>query len=461
MREAIMNSSQPTFRALGFICVLAWLNTGLAQEYQAGFSRIDITPTAPVHLGGYASRTVPFKGIAERIYAKGLALRDSTGQTTLLVTADTIGTPRWFNDRLAERINQELSIPRERFLFACSHSHSTPAIKGALDIAYGLTGEALSGVEKYSNFFLEQSFAAAKAALTNLEPVTLSFGRGEAHFAMNRRQFGKDGVFIGVNPLGLVDNDVPVIRAAKTNGITRAIVVGYACHCTTPGANDDVTGDWAGYAAEHLETAYPGATVFFITGCGADANPEPRGELGYARQHGLALAGAVARALNEPMVTVSGRIRAAFERVDLPLGTMPTREQWQARLTNSSPATVRHAKVFLEKLDAGEKLPASCSCPVQVLRFGDALDLVALGGEVVVDYSYRLKRELPGEHLWTASYCNDVFAYVPSVRVLIEGGYEADANLVYYAVPTRFAPQTEDLLVGRVVSMVKQLRTAQ
>jgi len=146
-----MNSGQRTFRALAFICVLAWLSAGLAvaQEYQAGFSRVDITPTEPVHLGGYASRTMPFKGIAERIYAKGLALRDSAGQTTLLVTADTIGTPRWFNDRLAERLTQELKIPRERFLFACSHSHSTPAIKGALDIAYGLTGEALSGVETY------------------------------------------------------------------------------------------------------------------------------------------------------------------------------------------------------------------------------------------------------------------------------------------------------------------------
>jgi hypothetical protein len=191
------------------------LATAAAQDFKAGVGRVDITFTESVHLGGYASRTAPFKTIGQRIFAKALAIQDSNGQVTLLVSADTIGTPRWFNDRLAERIAQDLKIPREHFLFACSHSHSTPAIKGALENAYGLTGEAAQAVERYSLEFLQKSFLAAQAALTNLEPAKLSFGRGEAHFAANRRQFGKDGVFIGVNPTGVVDNDVPVLRVLR------------------------------------------------------------------------------------------------------------------------------------------------------------------------------------------------------------------------------------------------------
>jgi hypothetical protein len=430
-----------------------------AQDFKVGVGRVDITPAEPVHLGGYASRTAPFKSVGQRIFAKALAIQDSTGQVTLLVAADTIGTPRWFNDRLAERVAQDLKIPRERFLFACSHSHSTPAIKGALENAYGLTGEAAQGVEKYSMEFLQKSFLAAQAALTNLEPAKLSFGRGEAHFAANRRQFGKDGVFIGVNPTGVVDNDVPVLRVQRADGSTKALVLAYACHCTTLGATDEVSGDWAGHAQAYLEGVYPESTALFITGCGADANPSPRGNPANAKQHGLALAGAAARVLNEPMLSLSGPVRAAFGRVDLPLGPLPKKEDFEAKLTNSAPGVVRFAKQFLGMIAAGQPLPTSYPCPVQVLRFGEDLTLIALGGEVVVDYSYRLRRELPRERVWTAAYCNDVFAYVPSVRILIEGGYEADSNLIYYGLPTRFAPETEEILVRKVLALVNETRS--
>lgn len=441
---------------LGLLGLLS-LSSVAAPDFKAGTGRVDITPTEPVHLAGYLSRRDSFTRIEQRIFVKALALEDASGAITLLLTADTIGTPRWFNDQLAERFAQELKMPRERFLFACSHSHSTPVIKGCLDDMYGLTGKDAEAVDRYSTGLMQKSFAAARDALRNLEPVELSFGRGEAHFAANRRQFGRNGVGFGVNPTGLLDNDVPVLRVVATNGSLKAVVFGYACHCTTPGASDEVGGDWAGYAQECLERAYPGATALFVTGCGADINPHPRNSLKYVPQHGLALAGAVARVLNEPMLPLTGLIQAAFDRVDLPLAPPPNKEYFDAKLTNSSPAIVRFGRHFLGMLARGEKLPTSYACPVQVLRVGKDLTLVALGGEMVVDYSYRLRRELPGERLWTAAYCNDVFAYVPSMRILAEGGYEADFNMMYYGLPTRFAPEVEDTLVKKVLEVVRTL----
>jgi neutral ceramidase len=442
------------------LLVVACITPLAAADFKAGVGRADITPTEPVHLAGYAGRRDYFTSVDQHIFTKALALQEGEGPITLLVTADTIGTPQWFNDRLAARVEKELQIPRARFLFACSHSHSTPVISGCLETMYGLTGQAAQAVERYTARFLEASFAAAQTALTNLEPVKLSFGRGEAHFAVNRRQFTKAGVVIGVNPTGLVDNDVPVLRAGRTNGTIKAIVFGYACHCTTPGATDEVCGDWAGYAQQYLEQAYPGGTALFITGCGADANPNPRGDRKYVPQHGLALAGEVARVLNEPMAPLGGSINAAFDRAELPLGPLPPREEFAVKLTNASPPVVRFARHFLGMLDRGEKLPTSYPCPVQVLRFGKDLTLVALGGEVVVDYSYRLRRELPAERLWTAGYCNDVFAYIPSVRVLVEGGYEADYSMMYYGFPTRFAPEVENTLVQKVLALVRQSNVA-
>jgi hypothetical protein len=448
-----MNHRSPLLPALlGLFIAIA----APAQEFKVGVGRADITPAEAVRLGGYASRTKPTATVETHIFTKALAIQDSTGATTVIITADTIGTPRTFNDTLAGRLEQELKIDRAHFLFCCSHSHSTPVIHGGLTDMYGLDENEAKATERYTQFFLAQSLEAAKAAVKDLEPVALSFGRSEAFFAGNRRQFGSKGVGFGVNPNGLRDLDVPVLRAVREDRSTKAILFGYACHCTTPGPNDEVSPDWAGYAQAELEQVYPGATTLFITGCGADANPNPRGSLALAHAHGLQLAGAVARALSEPMLSVEGPIHAAFDRVDLPINGTPDKAYYEAKLQEKPLATQRYAQRFLDRIARGEPLATSYPAPVQVLRFGNSLTLVALSGEVVVDYSYRLKRELPAERLWNAAYCNDIFAYVPSMRILTEGGYEADASIIYYGLPTRFAPGVEDALVNKVVELVKR-----
>jgi hypothetical protein len=440
-----------------FLLLLILQASTQAQGYRAGIARADITPTEPVWLGGYEGRRQPSTGAVQKISAKALALQDAAGATTLIICADTIGTPRSFTEALAGRIEKELQIPRERFLFACSHSHATPVIWPALIDMYPLDDEQKAALDRYAKYFQEQAFAAAKSAVADLQPAKLQFNRSSAGFAVNRRAFGPKGVGFGVNPTGLVDHEVPVLRVLGEKDAVRAIVFGYACHCTTLGPDTlQVTGDWAAYTQEYLEQAFPEATAFFITGCGADANPNPRGTLALSRQHGLELAGAVAGALAQPALPVSGPIRAAFERVDLPISAPPTKEEFEAKLNDKRGAVQRHARRHLEMMARGEKLMSSYPCPVQVLRFGNDLTLIALGGEVVVEYAYRLRRELPGERLWVSAYCNDVFAYVPSMRILAEGGYEAEFNLIYYGLPARFAPECEDILVSKVVELTKR-----
>jgi neutral ceramidase len=443
--------------ALPFFCTAL---TVFGEEFKVGVSRVDITPERPIRLAGYASRNKPSEATDQRLFVKALAIEDATGTVSLLLTADTIGTPRWFNDDLAGRIERELKISRERFLFACSHSHNTPIIRANLDDMYGLEGQDAAEIEAYARTFLEKSVQAAKEAIDVREPVRLSYGRSEAFFAANRRQFGPKGVGFGVNPNGLVDREVPVLKIDRADGSLKVAVFGYACHCTTPGATYEVSGDWAGYAQGNVEQAWPGATAMFITGCGADANPHPRGNIQLARGHGLHLAGAVARALNEPMRQVTGPIRAAFDHADLPIDRPPTREYYEAKLQDKAPAVQRYARRYVDRIDRSEPLMGTYPAPVQVWRFGDAFTLVALSGEVVVDYAFRLRRELPDQRLWVAGYTNDIFAYVPSMRILTEGGYEADFSIMYYGLPTRFAPAVEDTLVKKVHELIGKTAAA-
>ncbi len=424
-------------------------------EYRVGVARRDITPERPIWMSGYGNRNKPSEGIEQHLFTKALVIEDAAGARSVLITADLIGVPAEFTEALAERLANEFGVPRERFMLVASHTHTGPVIYHSLGGMFALSDEAAETVRGNTDRCAERMFDAVAEAMNKLEPAGLSFGHGEAAFAANRRVFRPQGVAFGVNPIGPTDRDVPVLRVEDEAGKLRAIVFGYACHCTTLGGDYyRICGDWAGYAQEYLELAHPGATALFVTGCGADANPEPRGKLEQARQHGLEMAGCVAGVLSRPLEPVRGPIRAAFDHADLPLAEPPSRAEFEKRLSDKNVFVQRHAQRFLDQIDAGEELPRSYASPVQAWRFGDDLTLVTLGGEVVVDYALRLKEELGPERLWIAAYANDVFAYIPSARVLLEGGYEADFNMIYYGLPTRFAPAVEETLIQAVHGVI-------
>ncbi len=102
------------------------------------------------------------------------------------------------------------------------------------------------------------------------------------------------------------------------------------------------------------------------------------------------------------------------------------------------------------KSDAGKPLAASYPYPIEVWKLGPDLSWVFLGGEVVVDYSLRLKQELGAGRTWLAGYSNDVMAYIPSRRVLGEGGYEGASSMIFYGLPTTWAPELEERIVKEV-----------
>lgn len=197
----------------------------------------------------------------------------------------------------------------------------------------------------------------------------------------------------------------------------------------------------------------PAALALVTIGCAGDINPEPRGKLEQAVQHGQAVADKVKRLLATPGDPLPGRVRSVEGTVDLPLERLPTREDWIERAKLPGAIAI-HARAQLARLDRGEALATSVPCRVQVWRFGDELAMVFLAGEVVVDYTLRLRRELPGVRLWISAYSNDVPCYIASRRMLGTLGYEDYSSMFYYDVPTQFAPEAEDALVAAVRRLV-------
>jgi len=242
------------------------------------------------------------------------------------------------------------------------------------------------------------------------------------------------------------------------DGALRAILFGYACHCTTLSFYQ-FCGDYAGFAQQYLEQAHPGTTALFMAGCGGDQNPYPRhgdGALDFCRQHGRALANAVEAALVGPPRPVAGPLRTAWEEITLEFAEPPSREVLEQQAKSKDKYERAHAEFLLQELDRNGAITTTYPYPVQVVRFGETVTMVALAGEVVVDYALRFKRELAGPAVWVAGYSNDVFGYVPSLRVLKEGGYEGGGAMRYTPLPGPFAPSVEQRIVKAVHRLARE-----
>lgn len=381
-------------------------------EWKAGSATAVITPFRPMPMSGYASRkSNPAEGTEQDLFAKALAIEDNKGNRLVIVTTDLIGIIAKYRADVSALVQEKYRIPPGSLVMNASHTHCGPS--------YG-RDETVDYYDK----LVEQTVEIIGEAVDALAPASLYYSEAKCGFAMNRRTPTADGFRNHPNPEGVVDHTVPVLSVKDSAGDLKTVLFGYSCHNTTMSFMKWF-GDYAGYAQEYLEADHEGLTAMFMNGCSGDQNPYPRRLLYFAQRHGRALATGVEAAVEVSQSRqlhqrpLSGPLSCTIETVNLP---------------------------YTEKSGRG-----TYDYPVQVVKFGKSLLWIGLGGEVTVDYSLRLKRELSvaeGPAVWVSGYTNDYNGYVPSKRVLEEGGYEAKSR--------PWSPVIEEKIVTKVHELISR-----
>ncbi len=440
------------------LVVCAGRLVGQETDWKVGLARVKITPEQPVYMAGYASRDRPFDSVHDDLFAKALVLVDGRGMRGVFVTTDLIGLSAEIADPIRQQIEEQTGIPATSVILSSSHTHTGPTL--SLDPA-PREGRSLADSERtvaYTKGVQDKLVQVVVEAAKDPQPARLSWGVGVVHFVMNRREFTVDrGVILGVNPRGMADRSVPVLRIDGLDGNPRAIVFGAASHNTTLGPRDyEISGDYAGHAQRLVEAQWPGLQAMFVLGCAGDANPYPRGSHEIAAVHGKELATEVVRVTKDQakLARVRGPLRIAWGQATLPLAAPPPREELEKQAAGKSGTGPWIAQQILSRLDRGEKLPTEYNCPLAVWQLGDELTLVALSGEVVSDYVRLLEDALGQGRLWVAAYCQDVYGYLPSARVLAQGGYETRG--LYSGGIGHFTPEAEGVLVKTVSELAAQ-----
>ena len=432
-------------------CACLWLLPGvLVNEIEAksdkamvqiGIARVDITPTHPIRLCGYASRKTEATDSLQRLWAKAMVIDDGESGPALLMTVDNCAVPGALRQEVLDRLKNKTELTSERFALCSTHTHTGPYLSGSIPNMFGyeLPKDQMDRVERYTRTLVDNMEKAALMAWENRQPARLSWSQGKAGFAKNRRV--EDGP---------VDHDLPLLTAKSTDGKLLSILISYACHCTTlTGQFNQFSGDWAGFAAQYIEENHPETIVLTALGCGGDSNPTPRSELHLVKQYGKEIADEVEQLIKKSLKPVDGQLTCRAEQIHLPFESIPSHSLWEAWAKKDDAEGFR-AKKNLARLERGETIPSALPYLVQTWTFGNDLTMVNLPGEVVVDYSLRLKKELTDQNVWVNAYTNDVPCYIPSKRILQVGGYEAESSMIYYDQPTKLKPETEDLIVNTV-----------
>ena len=427
------------------ILTLLFLSNSICAEgWKAGIAKTVITPEEQIWMAGYAARNQPANGKIHDLWAKALALEDSLGNRSVLVTLDLLGLPKPMSDRICERLKSELNLSRERIVLSASHTHSGPVIAESLADIYPLDIDSDKGISRYAALLESKIVRLVSDAFQTMSSAALYAQNGVTRFQVNRRNNSEGSLLQQTELKGPNDYAVPVIKVTDRQGNIRAIVFGYACHATTLDGYE-WCGDYPGFAQIELERLYPGAVALFFAGAGADQNPMPRRTVPLAKQHGLTLAVAVDRVLQEQMKNLPPTLLATYKEVDLPLTAPPTKEEL-AKIAGQDQVEYykRWATRILAEMEKGQSPITSYPYPLQAWNIGGQ-PMMILGGELVVEYAIGLKR-IFGPDIFVMGYANDVPAYIPSVTILREGGYEGESSQRVYGMPNIWSEEIEPLI---------------
>ncbi len=387
---------------------------------RAGVARREITPPAAagVPLWGYWGRNEPAAGTLDPLYARVLVLRGAQGSLAL-ITLDLGRTP---GAGLLEPLRAQLLSEEglDGVIFSASHTHAGPSVQ-----PHALEPAPAAAWMQHS---LDEIRGAVKEASALAQPVRVGFGSGTSWIGNNRRWVRPDGSVQMISRDSPkvrnfpVDPGVRVARLDRRDGTPLAVIVHYACHPVTLGADNMMySADWPGAMIAALEERVPGRPMaMFLQGALGDINlMQP-----LAGKRGEIERLTIGRSIGEE----AARMVRSIQTIDR--GSVCIR----TAVRDFSFANRWDCDQLMKLSDANPKQPVSIfrdeyapvlSARVNVVAIGGFWSWITMPGEPFVAFQTRLTEEAPIRNAWLLGCADGYLGYFPTIRATVEGGYGA------------------------------------
>jgi Neutral/alkaline non-lysosomal ceramidase. len=451
----------------------------VGRELLMGVARAVITPPMGSAMSGFIARNSGMIGVHDQLYARAMIWSNGNDASrAVLLTLDLIGLDLATVEAIREQITARTAIPRERIAVTTTHTHGGPSV---------MEGRLGGHVDHhYLDVMLQTATNVVAEAASKLVPVTARFTLGnEPTVGKNRRV-----------PDGIIDPAVPVVRFDALDGRVHAILLSYACHPVTLGADNYlITADYPGYTVRALEGVYPGAHLQFATGCcgqintGHSAQDSVKGRglerrtyaecqrLGHliagaaiqASEHGAAPVGVPLAKV--PDLSGNAQVKVLRTVVELPLLPVASpdilrhdAEQYRkeaARLQRGGMPTgeglmLQSWAEWAERTSTDAHPSCSILSELMLLAIGE-IAIILLPGEPFVELGLEIKRRAGREALMVIGYSNGTPGYIPYRSAYETGGYEVTEAYRFYNYTSAFAPEAGDMLVEEALHLLSSL----
>ena len=414
--------------------------------WQVGYAEADITPAPNEAMLAGFGQPRQVAGTIAPLRAQALAFEDAKGRRALLVTADVLGFSRSSVEVLRRKIEKAHGIPASAVCFSASHTHWGPGINYGMNFAVGPLNVW------YIGRLEETILKLADEALKNLSPGRIEYGACEVRIGMCRRLPNERGeITWAPDPKGSYDPHTPVLRITRAQSPKQLVLVGHACHPTSTGTIDKWSPDYPGAMRRKLESTLEDSRALFVMGCGADAKVvfqnEATGKVEFAAdpqqsdKAGEKLATEVlAYVQKNKLNPLEAELETKLVSGNLSLQEPRPRAQIEELAFNGNPRghSTWWARQSLAYPDNRRSLPYQ----IQTWRLGD-LTAVMLEGEVCADWGPMVRALAKTRHAMVVAYANEVAGYIPTARIIREGGYEGDTSHMAYFLPAPFQTQME------------------
>ena len=382
-------------------------------------------------LAGYASRKELSREVHDPLFARAVAF-EQDDQRLVLVAVENCGFYNSTAEPLRSAVLKASGLkPSELFLCA-THTHSAPAL--GLDSPKSHTNNV-----QYTRWLEGKLVNVVARAIGGLGPIEAGVGSGSSPVGANRREVvtdneGKPKVILGRNPALMTDREVQVLRLVRPGESNIAgLIFAYDTHSTALGpANNSVSGDVHGLAAQFLENYY-GPAVITTGFAGASGNIDPwyRVLSGFKTNNGWipepVLLGTL---LGEEVVHVADGIRT--------------------NITNTTIRTAAKTITVPGKSGDDESTTGdTASMIITVASLGD-IAFVGWGGEVFNEIGKAVKEKSPFRYTFVFTHCNGAAGYLPTTSSYPDGGYEVQSS--------HFAPGADEVLVRETLSLLQTLK---
>lgn len=382
---------------------LACAASAAGAQLLAGVGRVEITPSAPMPMYGYANRKCgPANGTHDPLFAKALVLQHG-GSRLAIVTLD-LGS--MVSEKLPREVSSKLGIPV--VLLAASHTHSAPAF---LPFGSSPAGDAVAA--EYLASLEAKIFQAVRDAAQSMFPAAVGIGRGSLQLGYNRLLLRDNGraraLFNNLErvPYGPVDPEFVLMRVDDSEGRPRALLVHYAVHPVVLGpTNCKYSADFPGVLQSVAERELPGAQVMFVQGGAGDVNPLFLGRTGKEDED------------FEVMRKMGELLAAEVLRANKTVQPVPV-------------DSIRSKSEVLTFTDRWEK-QRSIAVGISTVLLGPHIAIAALPGEPMHKLQTMWKQKSDVAHPlfygYTYSSGGTWAGYIPDLRTAAYGGYGADVS---------------------------------